>query len=77
MKNSFGRNLYALGLGTVGRDMVYSLVSMYLMFYLTDIASGVTNAYMLIAGVVLVGLTLFAPQGIAGEVRRRLWRWLP
>lgn len=30
-------NRYTFGLGTIGRDMVYSLVSMYLMFYLTDI----------------------------------------
>lgn len=47
------------------------------MFYLIDIASGYTHAYMLIAGVVLVALTLFAPQGIAGELRRRFWPWLP
>ena len=40
-------------------------------------SSGVTTAYMLIAGVVLVLVTLFAPQGIAGELRRRVWRWLP
>ncbi|PIE04247.1 MAG: sugar transporter [Spirochaetales bacterium] len=31
------RNRYSFGLGTIGRDMVYSLISMYLMFYLTDI----------------------------------------
>ncbi len=31
------RNRYTFGLGTVGRDMVYSMVSMYLIFYLTDI----------------------------------------
>jgi branched-chain amino acid transport system permease protein len=47
------------------------------MFYLIDVSSGLTHAYMLIAGVVLVALTLFAPQGIAGELRRRLWGWLP
>ncbi|MAY89371.1 MAG: branched-chain amino acid ABC transporter permease [Pseudooceanicola sp.] len=47
------------------------------MFYLIDLSSGVTTAYMLIAGVVLVLVTLFAPQGIAGELRRRVWRWLP
>lgn len=47
------------------------------MFYLIDLSSGITTAYMLIAGVVLVLLTLFAPQGLAGEVRRRVWRWLP
>ncbi|MFC4667266.1 branched-chain amino acid ABC transporter permease [Seohaeicola nanhaiensis] len=47
------------------------------MFYLIDLSSGYTSAYMLIAGVVLVALTLFAPQGLAGEVRRRIWRGLP
>jgi len=47
------------------------------MFYLIDLTSGITTAYMLIAGVVLVLLTLFAPQGMAGELRRRLWGWLP
>ena len=31
------RNRYTFGLGTVGRDMLYSLVSMYLIFYLTDV----------------------------------------
>ncbi|NLV37113.1 MAG: MFS transporter [Clostridiaceae bacterium] len=31
------RNRYFFGLGTVGRDMLYSLVSLYLMVYLTEI----------------------------------------
>ena len=34
MKN---KNKWTFGLGTVGRDMVYTMVSMYLMFYLTDV----------------------------------------
>lgn len=37
MKTALIRNRYTFGLGTVGRDMLYSLVSMYLIFYLTDI----------------------------------------
>ena len=41
------------------------------------VPSQATSAYMLVAGVVLVGLTLFAPQGLAGVLRARLWRWLP
>ena len=61
------------GAGTVLGPFVGALF----MFYLIDFASGVTTAYMLIAGVALVVLTLFAPQGIMGEVRRRLWRGLP
>ncbi|WP_283424864.1 branched-chain amino acid ABC transporter permease [Shimia sagamensis] len=61
------------GAGTV----LGPLVGTAFMFYLIDLSSGLTTAYMLIAGVVLVCLTLFAPQGLLGELRRRFWRWLP
>lgn len=37
MLNSTKSNRYFFGLGTVGRDMLYSMVSMYLMVYLTEI----------------------------------------
>jgi branched-chain amino acid transport system permease protein len=47
------------------------------MFYLIDLSSSLTNAYMLIAGVVLVGLTLFARKGLMGEIRGRFIQWLP
>jgi branched-chain amino acid transport system permease protein len=46
-------------------------------FYLIDYASGLTSAYMLVVGVVLVLLTLFARAGIMGEVRKRFLPWLP
>ena len=61
------------GAGTVLGPFIGTLF----MFYLIDLSSGITTAYMLLAGVVLVGLTLFAPQGLAGELRRRVWGWLP
>ena len=61
------------GAGTVLGPLLGTLF----MFYLIDLSSGFTEAYMLIAGVVLVALTLFAPQGIAGELRRRVWKALP
>jgi len=61
------------GAGTVLGPFVGTLF----MFYLIDLSSGVTTAYMLIAGVALVVLTLFAPQGLMGEARRRFWRGLP
>ncbi len=61
------------GAGTVIGPFIGALF----MFYLIDISSGLTNAHMLIVGVALVLLTLFAPQGITGELRRRLWKWLP
>ena len=47
------------------------------MFYLIDISSGITNAYLMIVGIVLVLLTLFARAGIMGEVRKRFAPWLP
>ncbi len=53
------------------------LVGTIFMFYLIDFASEVTSAYMLVAGVAFVLLTLFAPTGIAGELRRRALPWLP
>lgn len=61
------------GAGTIVGPFIGTLF----MFYLIDVASGVTTAYLLIVGVVLVLLTLFARQGIAGEVRARLWRGMP
>ncbi len=53
------------------------LIGVIFMFYLIDISSSYTTAYMLIAGVVLVLLTLFAPQGLAGTLRKRVFPWLP
>ncbi|WP_171208344.1 MULTISPECIES: branched-chain amino acid ABC transporter permease [unclassified Ruegeria] len=53
------------------------LIGVIFMFYLIDISSGVTNAYMLVAGLALVLLTLFAPQGLAGTLRKRALPWLP
>ena len=61
------------GAGTVLGPFVGTLF----MFYLIDFSSEITTAYMLVAGVALVLLTLFAPQGIIGELRRRWLRWLP
>lgn len=61
------------GAGTIIGPFIGALF----MFYLIDLSSGITSAFMLIAGVVLVLLTLFAPQGLVGELRNRFWRWLP
>ena len=47
------------------------------MTYLIDKASEITEAYLLVVGVVLVLLTLFARQGIMGEIKKRLAPWLP
>lgn len=48
-----------------------------LMFYLTEFASSVTSAWLFLVGLALVVLVLFAPRGILGWVRARLWRELP
>ena len=61
------------GAGTVLGPFIGTLF----MFYLIDLSSGITSAYMLIAGVALVLLTLFARQGLAGEIRKRYVPWLP
>ena len=53
------------------------LVGTALMFYLVDLASGVTDAYLLAVGAALVALVLFAPAGILGALRRRALPWLP
>ena len=48
------RNRYTFGLGTVGRDMVYTLVSMNLMYYLTDILSLSTGVLWWVTAIILV-----------------------
>ncbi len=53
MNHSYKRNRYTFGLGTIGRDMVYSLISMYLMFYLTDVINIPTSVLWWITGIIL------------------------
>ncbi|WP_226780129.1 branched-chain amino acid ABC transporter permease [Oceaniglobus trochenteri] len=67
--------LYVL-LGGAGTTLG-PLIGAVFMFYLIDLSSGLTDAYMLVAGVVLVALTLFLPQGILGTLRKRGLPWLP
>ena len=47
------------------------------MFYLIDYTSGLTSAYMLLVGLTLVLLMLFARAGLMGEIRARWLPWLP
>jgi branched-chain amino acid transport system permease protein len=67
--------LYTLlgGAGTVAGPVVGT----FLMFYLVDIASNYTSAYLLVTGIVLVLLVLFFPRGLVGYARDRWFRWLP
>lgn len=45
------RNRYGFGAGTIGRDTAYTLVSLYLLFYLSDVLRVSTEAF---AGVTIV-----------------------
>ncbi|PKM74438.1 MAG: sugar transporter [Firmicutes bacterium HGW-Firmicutes-16] len=54
MDKSAKSNRYFFGLGTVGRDMLYSLVSMYLIYYLTEILNLPDSTMWWMAGVFTV-----------------------
>jgi len=53
MDSSFKCNRYTFGIGTVGRDMVYTMVSIYLIFYLTEILKIPTASLWWITGILL------------------------
>jgi melibiose permease/lactose/raffinose/galactose permease len=53
MQSTSTRNRLTFGLGTFGRDMVYSLVSMYLIFYLTDVINLPKTTLWWVAGIIL------------------------
>jgi len=52
-KKSTSGNKWTFGIGTIGRDMVYSLISMYLIFYMTDVIEVPTSTLWWITGIVL------------------------
>lgn len=52
------RNHFTFGLGTIGRDMLYSLISMYLIFYLTDILM-LSNATLGWITLIIMGARIF------------------
>jgi len=54
MGTDLKRNRLTFGLGTIGRDMIYSLISMYLIFYLTNVISLPTATMWWVAGFILV-----------------------
>jgi melibiose permease/lactose/raffinose/galactose permease len=53
MQTIYKHNRLTFGLGTFGRDMVYSLVSMYLIFYLTDVINLPTAEMWWVTGIIL------------------------
>lgn len=58
MNKQMKRNRYCFGLGTVGRDAMYTLVSMYLITYLTEVV-GLSNAQLGIIGTLMVIFRVF------------------
>ena len=61
------------GVGTV----LGPLVGAIFMFYLIDYASDITDAYMIIVGITLLVVTLYARRGLLGELRYRYFKWIP
>lgn len=54
-----------------------ALIGTLFMYYVIDVASGYTSAYLLIVGIALILLVLFFPKGILGTIRQRWLGWLP
>lgn len=54
----FQRNKWTFGLGTLGRDMVYSLVSSYLIFFLTDVVD-LSDARLWWVSTIMLAVRLF------------------
>ncbi|MDC7233398.1 MAG: glycoside-pentoside-hexuronide (GPH):cation symporter [Spirochaetales bacterium] len=48
------RNHYCFGLGTIGRDMQYALITMYLIYFLTDILQLPDSTMWWVTGIILV-----------------------
>ncbi|WP_378945817.1 branched-chain amino acid ABC transporter permease [Mesorhizobium sp. ANAO-SY3R2] len=53
------------------------LLGTLFMYYVVDITSGYTSAYMLIVGAALILLVLYFRKGVVGTIRDRWARWLP
>lgn len=54
----FARNRWTFGVGTLGRDMVYALVSLYLIFFLTEVLNA-SDTFMWWAGWLILAARLF------------------
>ena len=61
------------GAGTV----LGPLLGSFMMFYLINIASDYTTAYLLVAGIVLIILVMYFPKGLLGTLREKYFPWIP
>jgi len=48
------RNLWTFGVGTIGRDMVYTLVSLYLVFFLSDVLRPPRDEFLWASSLILI-----------------------
>jgi branched-chain amino acid transport system permease protein len=53
------------------------LIGTAFMFYVVDVTSGYTSAYLLVVGLALILLILFFPKGVLGTLREKWLPWLP
>jgi branched-chain amino acid transport system permease protein len=53
------------------------IVGTLFMYYIVDVTSGFTSAWLLVVGLALILLVLFFPRGLLGTVRERWLGWLP
>ena len=54
MNRGARQNRYFFGLGTVGRDILYNMVSMYFMYYLTDVLNLPDSTIWYMTGALLI-----------------------
>ncbi|HSP48168.1 MAG TPA: glycoside-pentoside-hexuronide (GPH):cation symporter, partial [Clostridiaceae bacterium] len=57
-KATFRKNKISFGVGTIGRDMVYTMVSMYLLVFITE-AVGVTDAQLISITTIMMAARVF------------------
>ncbi|HWK67713.1 MAG TPA: branched-chain amino acid ABC transporter permease [Rhizobiaceae bacterium] len=53
------------------------LLGTLFMYYVVDVTSSFTSAWLLVVGIALILLVLFFPKGILGTIRERWLPWLP
>ena len=58
------RNLWTFGVGTVGRDMVYTLVSLYLVFFLSDVLKLPRDEFLWASSLILLARLIDAVADI-------------
>lgn len=58
MDRQMNKNKYCFGIGTLGRDALYTLISMYLITYLTEVV-GLSDGQLAVIGTIMVACRVF------------------